>query len=273
MRKLILSKPILVYFSLVFTLSWCIWITTAVVAPQYFIAATLLGAWSPTVVALYIIYQREGGQSVKLFLKRLFSKAKWYWYIIVLLTVPVIAALSTGLYTITGGEIAPIKYPAGIPQETPILLVVTISFISGIFFGGPLAEDIGWRGFIVPELHKKMNAFNAAFIVGVVWVIWHLPFFFIEGGEQVVGNIPIYWFAPLTIAWGVLFAWVYFSTKNILLPVLFHSSINTTLGFFGVLNHADGQPNNTLLLIHTVITWVIVFVVVKIYGYQKLAKN
>ena len=62
----------------------------------------------------------------------------------------------------------------------------------------------------------------------------------------------------------VLFAWVYVNTESILMPVLFHAAINTTLGTLGVLGQSDGDFR--LLILNTVLTWVMVGIVVAVYG-------
>jgi len=36
-------------------------------------------------------------------------------------------------------------------------------------------EEIGWRGFLVPELFKTMGFTSAALFSGVVWACWHYP--------------------------------------------------------------------------------------------------
>src|ERR1700745_4317930 len=38
-----------------------------------------------------------------------------------------------------------------------------------------LGEEIGWRGFLVPELAKTMGFTSTALISGIVWAGWHYP--------------------------------------------------------------------------------------------------
>ncbi|HQV64595.1 MAG TPA: hypothetical protein PKV19_11380, partial [Anaerolineales bacterium] len=72
------------------------------------------------------------------------------------------------------------------------------------------------------------------------------------------------WFALMTIAWSVLFAWVYVNTESILMPVLFHASINTTLGSLGVLGQSSGDLLPVIL--NTIITWLAVTIVIIRFG-------
>lgn len=41
---------------------------------------------------------------------------------------------------------------------------------------GCAAEEIGWRGFLLPNLQKKYRPFVSSLIVGALCVIWHLNF-------------------------------------------------------------------------------------------------
>ena len=38
-----------------------------------------------------------------------------------------------------------------------------------------LGEEIGWRGFLVPELSRSMSFTGVALTSGVIWFTWHLP--------------------------------------------------------------------------------------------------
>ncbi len=64
------NKSMTLYFISVFVFAWTVWIATGIFAPKYFLAATLIGAWSPTLIALYFITRREGKQGLKTFLKK-----------------------------------------------------------------------------------------------------------------------------------------------------------------------------------------------------------
>jgi membrane protease YdiL (CAAX protease family) len=38
-----------------------------------------------------------------------------------------------------------------------------------------LGEEIGWRGFLVPELSRRFGLAGTAVVSGVVWSVWHYP--------------------------------------------------------------------------------------------------
>jgi len=41
--------------------------------------------------------------------------------------------------------------------------------------GGPLNEEGGWRGWLLPHLSGRFGDMRAALAVGAVWACWHLP--------------------------------------------------------------------------------------------------
>jgi len=257
------DNPIPAFFALTFLIAWSIWLPLGILAPGN-ILFTLPGAWAPTISALILIGLSEGRNGIRQFLKRVLRwRVGFQWYLIVLFGVAVIAYLAIGLGTLFGVPAPEITLPNGLPREA-LIGFLPIFFLINIFVGGPLAEDIGWRGYILPKMRERMTALNASLIIGGLWAVWHLPYFIFPGWNAATGNIPFHWFALLTASWSVLFAWVYVNTESVLMPVLFHAAINTTLGTLGVLG--QGNSGQIPLLLNMVLTWLAVGFVVSIYG-------
>ncbi|KDA52907.1 hypothetical protein EG19_08705 [Thermoanaerobaculum aquaticum] len=53
-----------------------------------------------------------------------------------------------------------------------VLLIATVGIVQ---YSGELGEEIGWRGFLVPELAKVVGFKWVALISGLMWAIWHYP--------------------------------------------------------------------------------------------------
>lgn len=60
-------------------------------------------------------------------------------------------------------------------------LVIVAAFFYITFVNLPpaaalsMGEEIGWRGFLVPELSRWQGLRTAAWLSSVIWAIWHLP--------------------------------------------------------------------------------------------------
>ncbi len=252
--------PIPIFFLLTFLLSWTLWLPVGLLAPKLFLLTVIPGMWAPTISAILLTGLAEGKAGIRVFLGRLLKwRVGFKWYLVVLFGTAVIAYAAVGINLLFGGDLPEISLPVGTPRDA-WLIVLPIVFFVNIFFGGPLAEDIGWRGYILPKLKERTNALNASLIIGVAWVLWHVPFFIFPEGYTAVGSIPFIWFALMTIAWSVLFAWVYVNTESILMPILFHASINTTLGSLSVLGQSSGDVLPVIL--NTIITWLAVTIVI-----------
>jgi len=264
------KNPVPAFFLLTFAIAWSFWLPLGFLVPENPLLS-LPGAWAPTISALTLIGLTEGKDGVRKFLKRLLHwRVGLRWYLVVLFGIAFIAYLAIGAGTLFGIPAPGLSLPSGLPRDAlPGFLPVI--FLINIFVGGPLAEDIGWRGYILPKMREGMTALHASLIIGFIWAIWHLPYFIFPAWRSAVGDVPFFWFTLLTTSWSVLFAWVYVNTESILMPVLFHAAINTTLGTLGVL----GQNNGDLvpLMFNTLFTWIAVGVVVAVYGQDMKRSN
>src|SRR5438046_5986469 len=59
------------------------------------------------------------------------------------------------------------------------LLSLLVLFVYVFFLGGPLGEELGWRGFALPRLQRRYGPLVGSLILGPIWAFWHLPIFWI----------------------------------------------------------------------------------------------
>ncbi|HEV8389353.1 MAG TPA: CPBP family intramembrane glutamic endopeptidase [Dongiaceae bacterium] len=98
-----------------------------------------------------------------------------------------------------------------------------------------LGEEPAWRGFALPRLMTGRSALAASLILGVLHIVWHLP---LLGVEYDLGNV-FPWMAGV-IAFAVVVTWIYLHTEgSLLLPMLFHSSVNVSAVAFGWFSGVD----------------------------------
>jgi CAAX protease family protein len=134
-----------------------------------------------------------------------------------------------------------------IPLELPwylLLPALVPAFFVMLLFGGPLGEEIGWRGYALPRLQERYSAFVASLLLGAAWALWHLPLFFITGTSQ--SFTPLVPFLVSVVALAVLFTWVFNGTRgSLLVAVLFHGTVNFSAGVLSILpsqETGDTQP-------------------------------
>ncbi|HEY6985410.1 MAG TPA: CPBP family intramembrane glutamic endopeptidase, partial [Rhodanobacteraceae bacterium] len=90
---------------------------------------------------------------------------------------------------------------------------------------GPLGEEIGWRGVLLPELLRKMSPLAAALIVGVVWYAWHVPLYAAEDKLADFGEHALFLFSCLALS--VIFTWFFLkSGGSTFLIIYLHDATN-----------------------------------------------
>jgi membrane protease YdiL (CAAX protease family) len=98
-------------------------------------------------------------------------------------------------------------------------------FFAMAFFDGPLGEEIGWRGVLLPELMRKVSPLAAASIVGVVWYAWHVPLYAVEG--KLRGVFEHLFFLYTCVALSIVFTWFFLKSKgSTFLMIYLHDATN-----------------------------------------------
>jgi membrane protease YdiL (CAAX protease family) len=110
-----------------------------------------------------------------------------------------------------------------------ILLTATYSFV--LLLPSVLGEEIGWRGFLVPELAKFMSFTNVALTSGLIWSVWHWPIMFMGfyGNDVTPLYYQLFCFTLLIVSWAVIMAYLRFKTNSLWTAVIFHMSGNVFL--------------------------------------------
>lgn len=103
------------------------------------------------------------------------------------------------------------------------MLFYILSFVAILI--GSVAEEIGWRSFLLPNLQKKYTPFISSIIVGIIWGVWHLNF---NGG---IGGFILYTITIIEMS--ILMTWIYNKTNgSVLLMSIWHLVFNLTSHIF-----------------------------------------
>ena len=144
----------------------------------------------------------------------------------IVLSVTLLPALFLGAWLVAGSRSSVLEISA--LQGGPIasLWIVVVCFAHNLLLGGSLGEEIGWRGFLLPALLRRMSPLAASVVLGVVWGLWHLPIDLAVGfGLHGIGAVVarVFFAVPLS----VLFTWFFLrSGGSMLVALLLHTSIN-----------------------------------------------
>ena len=90
-----------------------------------------------------------------------------------------------------------------------------------------LGEEIGWRGFLVPELAKQMSFTKLSILSGVIWAAWHAPLLLFA--DYNVGTNRWYamtCFAVMIVSSSFIFAWLRLKSNSLWPAAVLHASHN-----------------------------------------------
>ena len=114
-------------------------------------------------------------------------------------------------------------------------LFVPLSLTFGLLnrFPYTLGEELGWRGFLMPTLHKRYGFVAACSITGLIWAVWHYPLLYGLGLFSGPGaHIRIGFFSVMVVGLSFIFGWLRLRTASLWPCVLMHASHNAFLQTF-----------------------------------------
>jgi len=121
------------------------------------------------------------------------------------------------------------------------LWLAPVLWIVILIVGGPLGEEIGWRGFALPRLLSRVGPLASSVVIAAIWFVWHLPLFWLEGAAQQGSSIAL--FAIAVLAFAIIFTWFWSRTGgNLWLAITIHTSINfSSVGLPGIIPSLDSE--------------------------------
>ena len=103
--------------------------------------------------------------------------------------------------------------------------------MSTALFGGPLGEEIGWRGYALPQLLSRHSPLTSSLILGLVWGAWHAPLHLrgVYDASVARGWVGVGLRLISSVGLAVIFTWLYQRCgRSLLIMVLLHTSLNNT---------------------------------------------
>jgi membrane protease YdiL (CAAX protease family) len=219
--------PIAGYYALAFTISFGA--ITLVVGPggmfgtaDTIVVAGIVGLTGPSVAGLLMTGLVDGRAGYAELRRRLLAwRVGARWYLVALCLGPaVMAGVLLGLSALSSSFV-----PAIATADDRLGLLVR-AVAAGLFVAS--FEELGWTGFATPHLLARHGALATGVLMGVLWGIWHFPFF--SGTSDPAGFVPqpvlvtvllFGWLVP----YRVLMVWAYNSTRSGLVAILMHASV------------------------------------------------
>jgi membrane protease YdiL (CAAX protease family) len=210
-----------------------------------------IGVYGPFIGAIVSTLYIGGVKETFELLKKLFIwQVPWYDYLIIIGLPLFFLASGIGLYALFIGS------PGLVENKLPIVPMVLLNSI----YIGPLGEELGWRGVLLPEIQKNYSAIVSALVVGFIHFSWHIPLFWAPFGALVSGQplsfLSVLTYLVLVICWSAIQTWlVNNSNGSVLIAILFHLFINAgiILLFFPEI-YTDPYRSKTVYYLSTVVT-------------------
>lgn len=241
-ERRVARRQTLLFLLLTFAITWGIG-ALALVAPTILLGGQGDNGWrrevfffiavfAPSVSALILTFSALGlgpglrtigagiiapGRPLKLLL----------WVVVALAIVPASWLLTWALgFVGSAGQSIGQADATGLFVTTPLMLVTSFYILQD---PGPLGEELGWRGYLLPRLLCLTDPIRASILVGLIWGLWHLPAFFVSSTAQ-SGNVFLFQLGNW-IGWSILTTWVFIRMRgNWIVPgVLSHAYVNAAL--------------------------------------------
>jgi CAAX protease family protein len=234
------NRSPLKFFLLVFALTVPFWVIGALARFQLLpgVPVAALAVVCPVLAAIILVYRESKLAGVKALLMRSFDYkriAAKVWFVPILFLLPVVAVLS---FMTTRAM--------GVPIPAPHVAIMPTLELLALFFVAALGEELGWSGYALDPMQKRLNALSAGLLLGLVWAAWHIvPLL------QTHRTLDwIAWWCVGTVTLRVVMVWLFNNTgKSVFAAALFHAASNVCWQSFPIHgSYFDPRINGLFML-------------------------
>lgn len=222
-------KPLVTYFGLAYIISWVLWLPlygfvfglTNLPPIPYNHAIGGFGPLIASVITTFIYYRKQG---VLTLLKQCIKVKPIIYFLVALLSPFVLVLMAVLINYLATNQ--PINL-LGLLQskEFPNFSFVGFFIYNLVFFG--FGEEVGWRGFALPQLQKKYNALVASLILTAFWSLWHWPLFLFRPSYTSMDFAGIFGWIFSLLTGSVLLTWLYNSSRaSVFICAVFHCTVD-----------------------------------------------
>jgi membrane protease YdiL (CAAX protease family) len=244
------------FFTLTFAFTFCLQVPGVLARkgwmpgdPALYLPFAMLGIFGPLVAASYLTWQERGRAGLsELFGSLVNFRVSLRWVALGFVLPPVLLSGVLWLLNAAGRQGAWHYIPA-VPQ-----------LIAGVVIA--IAEETGWRGYVLPRLSAKYGAVFGSGILGVLWTLWHIPMFAAAGVP--VSLYPVMFL--LLVGGSLFFTFLYRKTQgSLFVAVLAH--LATHLNNSHAALPADALP----AIVHAVVYAALGFICMRGAAFERVA--
>lgn len=230
MRAWIAQRPVTAFVLLTAVLTWSAWLPLLAQTQRWIGGPPqpvlhLLGSLGPAVAGIVVIAALHGRAGLADLARRVRAwRGRARAWLFALGVPPLLLIFAAGMSALAGGQsFADLDWSAFGRSEEFAALPVAVYWLANLLFFG-FGEEIGWRGFLQPQLERRYPMVLAANFVAIVWAAWHLPLFGITPSYRAMPAIGFVGFAASIWVASWIFAWLsQLARGSLLIVAVFHA--------------------------------------------------
>lgn len=121
---------------------------------------------------------------------------------------------------------------------------LTVNALSTVVFA--LGEEIGWRGWLLPQLARRFGLASGLLITGVIWALWHAPLTLLGYNYPNLGRWAALAFIGFCVPFGAILGWLRLSANSVWPCTVAHASLNAAVIPFSLFESPAHQSNPLL---------------------------
>jgi membrane protease YdiL (CAAX protease family) len=237
------GKNIMTFYLLAFTVAWIVWMPILlsvhnIIPVKFPLWLSYLGGIAPIGAGLLMTYREQGSQGmIDIFRRWIMIKFPIKYYFIALL----LPALNIVIPLLILG----IKEIPTLSRWLPLYLI-QLPLITAI----AIFEEAGWRGYASPRLQEKFGKYPASILMGMLWAVWHWPYWLTPGLGFITGLsfnktiIALFLTLVGTAAFETQLSWLFNKVKgSIFFACFFHAAYNSL--WLALINGTENKQLNT----------------------------
>ena len=227
------TLALIVFFLIAFGVPWAGWIVLRRTMPLDHMFDSFSTYWftaAPSFAGFVAAFVADGFSGLKRFAAHVFALRFSLLLWLAALFLPLLAALLTFLPHL--GDLA----QGGAPKFAKLIAIASLMN----FFTGPIAEEFGWRGYLLGRFCRRLHPALAGLAIGPIWAAWHMPLFYDSVFAHVSSTLG--YLAWIT-SWSVVLALIVARARGSVLPsILGHWTIKAASAiFFALLPALPGE--------------------------------